>query len=329
MRRQIHVYLIFLAIVSCLLGVIMGSKPLLELSFNDYVTNVFIEAHGLLFDIIFFGIIYFVQQSIYEKIKEKKELSKEIDNLRGWKATEASFMLKRLLKTISEQQLRSFNFNNCYMDSIELRYPYFEKCFLGNANLENAYLPFGFFESASLRGTSLIKTNLTKSSFRFADLENAKFHEAVLKEVDFDEAIIYSYAISNRELNKLKSFDKNKLINLGRKYLSNIFGGIKTENFQYVSDLYEICVMYFPNLKFRSYSNNKKGKIYWVLIKKGQKHPNFWKSGFDIIRYRIKKWKQVRKARKKYIKQSQGNINLESHLLISDTTDISKLFVDK
>lgn len=86
--------------------------------------DVIVESHGVLFDLLVFGILL----SIYEGLRNKKDkierLKEEIDDFRAWDEKEATFRIVGSIK-----RLNSFGISN-----VNLKYCFLKNAFLPNAN---------------------------------------------------------------------------------------------------------------------------------------------------------------------------------------------------
>lgn len=74
---------------------------LFDIRLIDNWTDVLVEAHGLLFDVILFGIVL----SIFNKIKSKKEnilrLQEELEDYRYWDEKEAVYRIIGIIKRLN------------------------------------------------------------------------------------------------------------------------------------------------------------------------------------------------------------------------------------
>ncbi len=71
---------------------------------GDFMENVLVEAHGMLFDILDIGVLILFLNKLVEKQMESQRYLDEIDDFRGWESEEASYRiasnLRRLKRSI-------------------------------------------------------------------------------------------------------------------------------------------------------------------------------------------------------------------------------------
>ena len=104
------------------------------LNSNDVGENGFswhdllVEANGVVFDLLVFGILL----SVYESLRAKKanidRFTEEIDDYRGWDEREASYRIAGLLRRLNKEKKYSIDLSNCYL----------VKAYLSNLNLSNS-----------------------------------------------------------------------------------------------------------------------------------------------------------------------------------------------
>lgn len=173
--------ILFLSIVF-LLDWILGFN-----SFEDW-KGVLTEAHGMLLDILVFGILF----SIYDRIrlsfeKEKKEIRdkedkierylEEIEDFRYWHSEEASHRIAGNIKRLNILGKNQFDFTDSYL----------EKANLDAVNLENSN-----FVRAQFRNAYLSKVNMKKSCLSFGNFSECNFALADLsfsktKDIEHEE----------------------------------------------------------------------------------------------------------------------------------------------
>lgn len=310
--------------VAFLLGYVLNFDVFRDLVFKDYVVNVFVESHGLLFDLIFFGVIFTVQQAYSEKRKEKRRLARDIDNIRGWNDQEAMIRLKSIVKEISEELLSNFTFNDCYFKGIRLRYAYFQNAFLGNCDFSNSFLPGSSFDGADLNHCNMSEALLNNSSFRYANIDEAKFHNAKIEGVEFSETILHSHKLNEHDLVKLKQIDKLQLIEIGNRRMRRIFGA-EGAIVSRISEKYKVCVRFHPYTRLLDRSEQKTGTLYWVLMKKEEQEPALILSRMEVIRFAIKKYYKMKKWKREFRSSSVNKVNVEARVSLTEVSEISQL----
>lgn len=179
------------------------------LGWLDGKVNVLVEAHGLLFDLLVFGVIL----GLYEYNKKRDEDTKkaeiakqqrieryqeEIDDFRGWKDKEAAYRLKGIIHRLNKEGITSINLNGCYLARIHLVRVNLTNAGLYLANLIGtklvgvilieATLESANLSKADLRGANLQKADLTKANLKGANLQEANLSSAYLIETNLTDA---------------------------------------------------------------------------------------------------------------------------------------------
>ena len=136
----------------------------------DYINNIIVEAHGLLFDLIVLGVLI----SIFESKREKEEAIERdnnlIDDLRGWRNEEGTRRTVGAIKRLASKDAPFLMLTNCY---------------LKEANLNGVILKEANFQGAVLEGALLICANLEGAIFVGANLQGACLTHAKLEGTDF------------------------------------------------------------------------------------------------------------------------------------------------
>jgi len=136
----------------------------------DYINNIIVEAHGLLFDLIVLGVLI----SIFESKREKEEAIERdnnlIDDLRGWRNEEGTRRTVGAIKRLASKDAPCLMLTNCY---------------LKEANLNGVILKEANFQGAVLEGALLICANLEGAIFVGANLQGACLTHAKLEGTDF------------------------------------------------------------------------------------------------------------------------------------------------
>jgi len=154
----------------------LNSKDVGENGFSWH--DLLVEANGMVFDLLVFGILL----SVYEALREKKEkierLHEEIDDYRGWDEKEAIYRIVGAIKRLKKLGVSNIDLNNCYFKGADLR----------RTDFRNAILEMADFEMAFLDGADLRGVNLKMAKFRFAYLQNTNLQGANLQGADFRNA---------------------------------------------------------------------------------------------------------------------------------------------
>ena len=140
---------------------------------KEFIRDVLVEAHGMLFDILIIGTLIFALHKLVESRREKnrniERWKEEIDDLRNWPAEEAKFRIVGNIKRLIRNGITDINLTDS---------------FLKNADLLGANLKGADFEGANLEGTNLGRANLEEACLLGANLEEAYLRVANLKRAD-------------------------------------------------------------------------------------------------------------------------------------------------
>jgi len=177
--------------------------------------GVLIEAHGLVFDLIVFGVI----AALYEHYRQQHENAKkaeiekqqrieryqeEIDDFRGWEGKEASYRIAGNIRRLIEEGVLEIDLSNCFLKKANLEGIALEKANLVSvsligANLRNAKLPHAHLDGGYLRNANLNGVDLNHAILCFADLTQTQLMEA-----DLTSANLYKSVLINTFLRKAK-----------------------------------------------------------------------------------------------------------------------------
>ncbi|HMQ46916.1 MAG TPA: pentapeptide repeat-containing protein [Saprospiraceae bacterium] len=160
---------------------------------SDDLKNVLVEAHGLLFDLLVFGVIlalYEHYQQQHENVRKAENdrqqrierYQEEISDFLGWQDKEATNRIVGNIKRLNKEGITSIALGSSYL----------EGAYLSHANLMNSYLGH-----AKMNGVYLIGANLKNVYFIGADLKYAALVDAILEGSNLSNADL-SYAVLAR-----------------------------------------------------------------------------------------------------------------------------------
>ena len=211
------IVLVFASIV-----VINLSLPLYSQNFDAFYSNILAEAHGMLFDIFFMGIIIFwLNQNAERKLNIKRYLD-DIDDLRYWNSQEAAFRNVGNIKRLNRENVQKLNLSHCYLqhttlnkvilDNSNLNSSDLTNCSLisaklrntrfNQAKLENARMDFADLEGAHLSGADMKGSSPIRANFKNANMIKTNLEDALLMETDFEGACLIGAIFKNANLSK-------------------------------------------------------------------------------------------------------------------------------
>lgn len=200
--------------------------------------DVIVEAHGMLFDIILFGIILTVYEAITDKRDRVKRYKEELDDFRGWKGEEAAFRVAGLVKRLLKEGVENIDLANLHVGQLvqiignkgkeliektiqeKKRFCSMQGAELWGFNLEGAFLSAINFKDAKLWEVNLKGVNLVQSNLQGANLIKADLTGANLSEVNMEGAKLWEVNLKGAHLweANLKGVNLTK-VNLEGAYL--------------------------------------------------------------------------------------------------------------
>ncbi len=169
--------------------------------------DILIEFHGLLFDILFFGILFTIFSMITNRINDIKRYKEQIDDLKGWNSQEATFKIIANLKRLLKLKAQSIDLSNCYLvdgklNDLNLENVKMQNSTLNQVDLKNSILKNASFKNSNINGGILTYTDLQKADFSYALLFNSFFQGANLRDCRFENATMNNSSFEIIELNK-------------------------------------------------------------------------------------------------------------------------------
>ena len=188
--------------------------------------GVLVEAHGLVFDLIVFGVI----AALYEHYRQQHENAKkaevekqqrieryqeEIDDFRGWDEKEAIYRIIGAIKRLNKEgisainlschklkgaDLRGVNLSGGKLISADLREADLREVNLTGANLAGADLTLANMPKTDLQGAIFLGANLTNTYLALANLSKAHIYG-----VNFTNALLFGANLTGANLIFIKS----------------------------------------------------------------------------------------------------------------------------
>lgn len=150
------------------------------------IGDILVEAHGLLFDLVVFGILFVGFSKMQEKKHEDRINCNLIDDYRNWTSEEATHRILGGIRRLSEN-------NYHHIDA--------SGCFLRNANLDGVLLASANFRHAMLRG----------ASFRRAKLRGANLYGADCRGVDFSDSDLDKCILAGADLRGARGLESKQV----------------------------------------------------------------------------------------------------------------------
>ncbi|MEO1218676.1 MAG: pentapeptide repeat-containing protein [Bacteroidota bacterium] len=179
----------FVAGILTLIGIIVLDLTYLD---SDSKKDVVIEAHGMLFDIILFGIILSAYEYITSKNSKIEKYQDEIRDFLGWDEKEATYRIVGNIKRLNRLNVCRIYLFGAYLKGAKL----------GGTNLSGARLDIANLERASLANSNLRKTGLPSAKLNKASLSNADLTDAKIYHADLEGAYLTGANLTGADLER-------------------------------------------------------------------------------------------------------------------------------
>lgn len=167
---------------------------------GDFLDNILVEAHGLLFDIFIFGILIVIFNKIGERKREIKRYQEEIDNFRYWYSEEAMFRIVGNIKRLNQNGFTKIQLHGCYLKGAILKEVKLRGADLEDANLQDALIMYSDIQGGKIAGANLTKAALWEANLQATDFTSAILQEARLPSANLQEAILNDANLKDADL---------------------------------------------------------------------------------------------------------------------------------
>lgn len=147
-----------------------GAMYFLNNHYKIDLPNIIVEANGMLFDLIVFGVLlsfYDYQKTREQKIEHEKNI---IDDFRGWDSQEGVLRTVGAIKRLNKLGETNLNLRGCFLQKARLEDVNLKGAKLEYARLEGAFLDYAHLEGAKLISAHLEGATLTGTELKGADL---------------------------------------------------------------------------------------------------------------------------------------------------------------
>ena len=206
MRSKVIFFISSALFVGAIGGWIWGSGILSKKDLPD----IAVEFHGMIFDVILFGIILTVYEVITEKRRLIRNYKDQLESYRDWYGEEAAFRVRFVISELDKLGVKNLDFSRLHLGKVKreiieslvetgVKLYWLEDAILDDANLQKANL-----SEANLKGANLVAANLQGANLSSANLEGAAIDDANLQEVDLTGAILDGAFLSDSNLQGAK-----------------------------------------------------------------------------------------------------------------------------
>jgi len=165
--------------------------------FEGFSSNILVEAHGMLFDILIIGILLFWLNQNGEIRQQIRTYQNEIDDFRLWRSEEAAFRTVGNIRRLNRHKVFEINLANCHLQKTNLSYVNLTGSNLNSANISNCSLIEINLDNARLNQTNLENSNLNGSMLRGTYANGANFQDAYLIKAQMENAFLIKSNFKN------------------------------------------------------------------------------------------------------------------------------------
>lgn len=203
-------FMVFLIIALIILIFIWGPAEILNGANLDDKKNIAVEFHGMVFDIVLFGVILTIYESITNRSATIQRLNEEIDDYRGWDEKEAMYRITGITKRLLNRKYFKINLNSCFLskskiDNLKLikgscNRTNFSKSMLFCANFYETDLQNANFENCLLAHCRIVKSNISGAKFKSTNLVEAIIEDCKAGNTNFNGADLRKIQFINTNL---------------------------------------------------------------------------------------------------------------------------------
>lgn len=158
-KNKLYIYILISVIA---LTVLLFLDFYLKIDYKDII----VEAHGLLMDVLLFGIVLTIYDSVTEKKRKIDSLEEQLQDYKGWNEKQASIRLISIFR-----RLRKLGVNQ-----IDLSYSYLEDVFFDNDfSMENVNFSHSQLVHCRLIDVSFVNSQLIGTHIRYSALSIVDF----------------------------------------------------------------------------------------------------------------------------------------------------------
>lgn len=173
--------------------------------------DLLVEAHGMLYDLIVFGIILAIYDSLKNRNEKITRYKEELEDYRGWKGEEARFRVNGLIRRCNNLNFTNLDISNLYLVGSSLTNANLKKAKANGVDFSESILSETIFDYSSLVSAKFNNTKLDDVSFRNCDLTWAKFKNPEINRTSFDNSKLVGVEFSNIRFPFIASFKNSNL----------------------------------------------------------------------------------------------------------------------
>ena len=192
----IAIFILVLAALLIILPTFLRGKY----SDQNYLENILLEAHGMIFDLIVIGVLSTWLIKRGQKRQMIQHYQDEIDDFRNWESEEAAHKILGNIKRLNKLKVTKIDLSYCFLKKVRIKAVDLEKAELFRIDLSGSSLERTNFNGASMTESNLSDTHLRFSSMKGTRLGYANLENADLRDVDLEGADLYKANFHNANL---------------------------------------------------------------------------------------------------------------------------------
>ncbi len=167
------------------------------------------EAHGMLMDILIFGILL----TWFERVRSRKDKIKnyheQLKDFRHWASEEGVLRKVGILQRLNEMEAPLANLKGTYLSGAHFPDANLREADLEMALFKGAFLPNANFEFSDLVGANFEKANLLSANFQSSNLQAAILDEALLLRANLNGSILMQAQLRMAKLSEASLREAN------------------------------------------------------------------------------------------------------------------------
>lgn len=198
MKGKIIFFIISFLLVGTIWYLLWYQSGLLD---KGNYSDIAVEFHGMIFDVILFGIILTVYEYIVDNRDKIERYKNEIDDFRHWRSEEAMFRIVGNVKRLNKLKISKIDLRNVHLQRADLIDTNLKNADLSGADLRKAMLLRANLQGARLENTNLRKALLSDTNLEGANLNMAQLHDATAFSKQKES---FSKVMTEYQLNSMK-----------------------------------------------------------------------------------------------------------------------------
>lgn len=190
--------------------------------------DILVEAHGLVFDLIVFGVVITIFEYFRNRRENIKRYQENIQDYSGWQSDEAKHLIVSNINRLHDLGIRTFYLSESYLKGanlgdFDMSGSVMAFCNLENAsfvrsnlnsvnlvaaNLSNVYFTNTCLQNADLRNSNCKGTHFTVTDLRGCNFTHADLRNAVCIACDWKEAILTNANVENMIVDDINWMDE-------------------------------------------------------------------------------------------------------------------------